>query len=132
MRIILCLEWEGVDCNGDRGTDLVNIITADCERIKADYQASDCYVMEADDNDLPSDRDSWTDDREPDDGWYMVQKFYGADQGWDQYYYNSGELFDTMQEALEQYWEAELEEGAEIKDLVLPEDVRIVRISNAG
>ena len=139
MRIILCLEFEGVDCNGDRGTDLVNILTEDCERIKEDYQASDCYVMEADDNDLPPDRDSWTDDNEDDneddredDVWYRVERFYGDVLGWDKYYYDSGELFDTREEALERYWEAELEEGADLADLVLPEDIRIVRISNAS
>ena len=37
MSIILCLEFEGVDCNGARADEIV------------DFGASDCYVMDADD-----------------------------------------------------------------------------------
>lgn len=49
MSIILCLEFEGVDCNGARADEIVDIITADCKQMQIDFGASDCYVMDADD-----------------------------------------------------------------------------------
>jgi hypothetical protein len=64
MRIIVCFEYEGIDCNSDFGTELLDIITSDLERMQNDFEASDCYVMEADDNDMPPDRTTWEEDDE--------------------------------------------------------------------
>ena len=124
MRIILCLEWEGVDCDSEQADEIVDLITSACAEIKTDFGATHVWVDDANNSDAN------TEQEQADDGWYMVQRYYGADHGWDQYYHDSNDLFDTPQSALQQYWEVELEEGADLADLVLPEDIRIIRFSN--
>lgn len=114
MIITVCLEFEGVDSNSEVADEIVDHVTVACKDLQAQFGADSCWVDDA-----------------QDDGWYRVERFYGADHGWDNYYTDTNELFDTEQEALERYWEDELEEGASLATLVLPEDIRIVRISNS-
>jgi hypothetical protein len=117
MRVILCLEFDNIEnCNSDMADQVVQSITDDCERIKEYYQASDVYVMEVDDNDQPFEH-----------GDFMIQKFYGAEYGWDNAR-EDGMLFNSRQEALETFFEDELIDGEDITTLSLPDDVRIVEI----
>lgn len=64
MRVIICLEFDGVDCNSDKADPIIEAITMDCETMQVGFNASSCYIMNCDDNDLPLDRDSWEDEEE--------------------------------------------------------------------
>jgi len=64
-------------------------------------------------------------------GVFMIQKFYGADDGW-QNVRDDGRLFDSKQEALETWFEDDIIEknlsNADLTDIPLPKDIRIVEI----
>lgn len=62
-----------------------------------------------------------------DEGAFMIQKFYGSKFGW-QNVRDDGMLFDSRQEALEEWFEEELLEGKDIGTHLLPDDIRIVEI----
>jgi hypothetical protein len=61
------------------------------------------------------------------DGVFMIQMFYGLDEGW-QNVREDGMLFSSKQEALEEWFEDELMDGIDITTLSLPNDIRIVEI----
>ena len=116
MRITLCLEFDGVDSDGQVADEIVDQVTTACKDLQARFGATSCWVDDAQDED---------------DGWYRIERYYGPKQGWDNYYIDSDEMFDTREEALERYWEEELEDGVDITTLEFPKDIRIVRLSNS-
>jgi len=52
MRVIICLEFNDIECNSDKGDMIIQSITQDCETMQVGFDASSCYIMDADDNDL--------------------------------------------------------------------------------
>jgi len=116
MKVFICLEFDGVDCNDENADAIVESITQACEGIQKTYGASGC----------------WIEDAVNEEGVFMIQKFYGADDGW-QNVRDDGMLFDSKQEALEVWFEdaiieEEIEPDADLTDIPLPKDIRIVEI----
>jgi hypothetical protein len=114
MRVFICLEFDGVDCNDENADAIVESITQACEDMQKTYGASSCWVDDA---------------CNADDGVFMIQKYYGdrLDEGW-QNVREDGRLFDSKQEALECWFEEELLDGEDIGTHLLPDDIRIVEI----
>jgi hypothetical protein len=113
MKVIICLEFNGVDANSDKADAIVDSITQSCSGMQLDFGASSC----------------WVDDASNDDGVFMIQKYYGDGllEGW-QNVRDDGRLFDSKQEALEEWFEEELADGLDIGTHLLPDDIRIVEI----
>ena len=110
MKVFICLEFYGVDCNDENGDAIVESITQACEGMQKAWGATGCWVDDA-----------------INDGEFMIQKFYGADEGW-QNVRDDGMLFSSRQEALEWWFEEEFLDGIDITTLSLPNDIRIVEI----
>jgi hypothetical protein len=115
MKVMICLEFDGVDCNSEKADAIVESITQACEGMQKTWGASGC----------------WVEDALNDDGVFMIQKFYGADDGW-QNVRDDGRLFDSKREALETWFEDDIIEknlsNADLTKIPLPKDIRIVEI----
>jgi hypothetical protein len=115
MKVFICLEFDGVDCDSKKADAIVESITQACEGMQKTWGASSCWV-----------------DDVFNDGVFMIQKFYGADDGW-QNVRDDGMLFDSRQEALEVWFEdaiieEEIEPDADLTQIPLPKDIRIVEM----
>jgi hypothetical protein len=117
MKVFICLEFDGVDCDSKKADAIVESITQACEGMQKTWGASSCWVDDA-----------------FNDGVFMIQKYYGdsLDEGW-QNALESGMLFDSKQEALEVWFEdaiieEEIEPDADLTQIPLPENIRIVEI----
>ena len=55
MRVHVCFIFNEVECNSDEADSIIENMTDECETMRDAFGASDCYIMDADDNDLPLD-----------------------------------------------------------------------------
>lgn len=46
MRVIVCIEFEGVECNSENADAIVESITESCEHMQVGFDATNCYVDE--------------------------------------------------------------------------------------
>ena len=47
MRVIVCIEFEGVECNSEKADAIVESITESCEHMQVGFNATTCYVDDA-------------------------------------------------------------------------------------
>jgi hypothetical protein len=47
MRVIVCIEFDGVDPDSEQADVIVNNITESCEHMQIDFNASGCFVEDA-------------------------------------------------------------------------------------
>jgi hypothetical protein len=47
MRVMICLEFDGVDCNSEKADAIVEAITESCETMQVGFNASSCWVDNA-------------------------------------------------------------------------------------
>ena len=47
MRVMICLEFEGVDCNSEQADAIIESINADCETMQVAFDATSCWVDDA-------------------------------------------------------------------------------------
>jgi hypothetical protein len=47
MRVYVCIEFEGVECNSEEADGLVEIIGESCEHMQVGFNASGCFVEDA-------------------------------------------------------------------------------------
>jgi hypothetical protein len=46
MRVYVCIEFEGVECNSEEADGLVEIIGESCEHMQVGFNATSCYIDE--------------------------------------------------------------------------------------
>ena len=47
MRVIICIEFDGVDPDSEKADAIVNEITDSCKHIQIGFNASGCFVEDA-------------------------------------------------------------------------------------
>jgi len=47
MRVIICVEFDGIDPDSEKADEIVNEITESCEHMQIGFNASGCFVMDA-------------------------------------------------------------------------------------
>ena len=47
MRVIICLEFDGVDCDSEKADGIIESINEECETMQVAFDATSCWVNDA-------------------------------------------------------------------------------------